>query len=452
MREALRKLIHIGFGALAFSVVYLGPEGSALLVLAAVLFNAVVLSGPLGRWLWRSVERERGFSVGILSYPISVLVLILVFWRQPEVAAATWGILAFGDGAATLLGSRYGRARLPWNPQKSWIGLVSYALFGGLAATLILGWTRLHQEPPTEVSWPFLAMVATFTVLISAFLESQAQKLDDNVGVPILTGLLLFGLLSTEGYWTAAFVGGPFLVAVAQGFAMNLTFGLVAFAARSIDGSGVVAGTVLGTVIYAFLGPQGLLLLGAFFVLGSAASRLGYRQKLALDLAQEEGGRRSARHAIANAGVPAVLAVFAVATPQADLYRLAFAAAFAAAASDTLESEIGQLWGGTPRLLTTLRQVPRGTDGAVSLVGSLAGLSGALILAILGWWVDFYPATGIVLVTAGGFLGSVSDSLMGATLERQGLLDNEAVNALSILVGALVTLALAAVLQVPQGA
>lgn len=444
-RETLRKLIHISFGGLAFSVVYLGPAGSALLVLAAVLFNAIVLPWFGGRRLWRPDEKARGFSVGIVSYPVSVLFLILIFWRRPEVAASAWGILAFGDGFATLVGARYGRVRLPWNRRKSWVGLVSYSLFGAVAATFLLGWARIYQDPLAVVGWPFLVVVAAVVSLLSAFLESQPQGLDDNVGVPILTGLLLFGLLSTEGYWILAFESGPFLMALAQGLAINLIFGLAAFAARSIDGLGVVAGTVLGTVIYVFLGFQGLLLLGTFFVLGTAATRLGYRQKSAGQLAQEAGGRRGARHAIANASVPAFLALLAVATAQGDLYLFAFAGAFAAAASDTLESEIGQLWGGTPMLVTTLRPVPRGTDGAVSLVGSLAGVVGAAILAVLGWSVGFYPPAGIALVTMGGFLGSAFDSLLGATLERWGLLDNEAVNALSTLAGALATLGLAAV-------
>lgn len=443
-RETLRKLVHIAFGFLAFAAAFLGPGRTAVVILAALVFNAAVLPRIGGRRLWREAEKVRGFSVGMLSYPASVLVLVLIFWRRPEIAAAAWGVLAFGDGMATLMGSAFGRSRLPWNPKKSWVGTISHGVFGAVAATLLLGWTLTRQAAAVEISWPFLALIGSAAALFSAFLESQPQELDDNVGVPLLTGLFLFGLSATEGYWTAELDPYAFLHAVVSGLVANLVLGALAYKARSIDVSGAVAGTVLGTVIYAFLGWRGFLLLVAFFVLGSAATRLGHEEKVAHRLAQDAGGRRSARHAVANAGVPALLAFFAAATPYGSLLLPAFAAAFASAASDTLESEIGQLKGGRTVLITTFERVPRGTDGAVSLAGTLAGLAGSAVIALLGWAVGLYAPGGILVVAVAGFLGSVADSLAGATLERRGLLDNEAVNVMCTLAGALVAVGLGA--------
>ncbi len=445
-REIPRKLIHIAFGFLAFAVAFLGPLGSALMAASAVAFNAFVLPRVGGRLLWRADELERGRSVGILLYPVSVLVLVLVFRQRLEVAAAAWGILAFGDGMAALVGSTLGGRRLPWNRRKSWLGSLSYWVFGGLGAAALLGWTLTHQASPPPVSWPFLAAAAAVAAAISAGLESQPQGLDDNLGVPLVTGLVLFGLMSSEGYWTSEIESAALLTAVVTGLGVNLALGVLALKARSIDVSGVVAGTAVGTAIYAFLGWRGFLLLGAFFVLGTGATKLGYRRKAELGLAQESGGRRSARHAVANAGVAAAAAVFAATTPHAELYLPAFAAAFAAAAADTLESEIGQLWGRRTVLLTTFEPVPRGTDGAVSFAGTAAGIAGAALVAVLGWAVGFYSLAGVVVVTVAGFTGSVCDSLLGATLERRGLLDNEAVNFSSTLAAALTGAGLTAIL------
>src|SRR6185503_7894139 len=100
-------------------------------------------------------------------------------------------------------------------------------------------------------------------------------------------------------------------------------------------------------------------LLLAFFVIGSAATKLGYRRKEAARLAQENKGRRGARHALANAGV-------------------------ATAAADTSSSEIGQLLGRRTYLPTNFKPVPRGTEGAVSLEGTLAGILASLVIASLG--------------------------------------------------------------------
>ena len=251
---------------------------------------------------------------------------------------------------------------------------------------------------------------------------------------------MLSYLLSTEGAWESL---SEILDTrqVAVGLAVNVGLAALGYLTASISFSGAVVGLGLGTVVWSCLEWEGYLLLLAFFVIGTGATRLGFRQKESLGLAEARRGRRGARNAIANMGVAAVCAVFAVLTPLREIFVLAFAGAFAAATADTLESEIGQLWGGRPRLLTTWRPVPAGTDGGVSTVGTLAGAAGALVLAGLGWAVGFYGASGFVAVAIAGFVAPIIESLIGATLERAGLLNNEAVNTLNTLAGALLAVA-----------
>ena len=202
-------------------------------------------------------------------------------------------------------------------------------------------------------------------------------------------------------------------------------------------GPGAVAGILIGTLIFTFQGGAGLLLMASFVAFGSGATRLGYARKARRDLAQVAGGRRGARNAIANLGVAATAAVFAATTPHVALYLAAFVAALAAATGDTVSSEIGQLWGRRTRLVTTLRPVPPGTNGGISLTGTLAGLGGSMTIAGLGWIVGFYPWSTVALVTLAAWVGTTVDSLAGATLERREMLDNEAVNFLCTLVAAL---------------
>ncbi|MCB1057494.1 MAG: hypothetical protein KDD11_18495, partial [Acidobacteria bacterium] len=118
--ELARKVVHMAVGLIAFAVRPLGPVLAALCALAALLFNLFILPRIGGRKLWRRAESERGMSVGIVLYPLTVLLLILAFHRHLEVAAGVWGILAFGDGMASVVGMAIGRHRLPWNPRKSW--------------------------------------------------------------------------------------------------------------------------------------------------------------------------------------------------------------------------------------------------------------------------------------------------------------------------------------------
>jgi uncharacterized protein (TIGR00297 family) len=103
----------------------------------------------------------------------------------------------------------------------------------------------------------------------------------------------------------------------------------------------------------------------------------------------------------------------------------------AEAAADTVSSEIGQVLGGRPRMITTLRLVAPGTDGGVSLIGTLAGMAAAAIVAATGAWALDGGAALYWISTAGGVFGLFFDSLLGATLERRGWLNNDAVNFLS---------------------
>jgi uncharacterized protein (TIGR00297 family) len=147
------------------------------------------------------------------------------------------------------------------------------------------------------------------------------------------------------------------------------------------------------------------------------------------------------------AAVAAPLAAFAPEAVVPPLLAVAFAAAFATAAADTASTEVGQLLRRRTVLLTTLRPVPPGTDGGVSLPGTAAALGAAVLVAGLGGGLGLYgPAgawVGAMVAAAGGFLGAAADSLLGATLERRGLLDNDRVNLLATLAGALLGAALA---------
>ena len=112
------------------------------------------------------------------------MLLAVAFRERPEVIAAAWGVLAFGDGLATVIGRSWGRLRLSWNPEKSWAGSLGYWMFGTLAAGTLLWWSS-----PDTTDVALLWGVSVVVVLGSALLESLPLKIDDNLIVPLLTGL-----------------------------------------------------------------------------------------------------------------------------------------------------------------------------------------------------------------------------------------------------------------------
>ncbi|MGA7885508.1 MAG: DUF92 domain-containing protein [Acidobacteriaceae bacterium] len=175
-----------------------------------------------------------------------------------------------------------------------------------------------------------------------------------------------------------------------------------------------------------------------------AATRFGRPRKEALGLAEDTRGRRASQVA-ANLGVaglaviPAAGSVAFVSGTLADRAALTMMlAALAEAAADTVSSELGQVLGGEPRLLTTLQPVPAGTDGAITWVGTLAGCAGAAAVVATGQAALLLTRTEAVICLCAAIGGLFFDSLLGAFPERRGWLNNDAVNALSTLFAAVV--------------
>jgi uncharacterized protein (TIGR00297 family) len=214
-------------------------------------------------------------------------------------------------------------------------------------------------------------------------------------------------------------------------------FAALAYALGMISRSGVLGGLLVGTAIYASLGPHGFAVLALFVIGGSLLTRLGYVSKERSGIAQEHGGRRSARNAVANCAVATFCAILSAATGS-EPFTAAFVASLGAAFADTAESEIGQLFSRTPRLITTLQKVPPGTDGAISVPGTLAGVGAAGLTAALGLVLGMLgtPVSALVVAIA-AFLGTIADSLIGALSPRAG---NELTNVLCTLVAALLAL------------
>ena len=78
----------------------------------------------------------------------------------------------------------------------------------------------------------------------------------------------------------------------------------------------------------------------------------------------------------------------------------------AAATADTWATEVGTLAGGTPRSIRTLRPVPAGTSGGVSVVGTLASVLGALLLPALALAMH-WPTAVVAGAVAGGLLAAL---------------------------------------------
>lgn len=177
----------------------------------------------------------------------------------------------------------------------------------------------------------------------------------------------------------------------------------------------------------------------AVFLLAFAATKIGKAKKERLGTAEDKRGRNAAQVA-ANLGAAALAATASLPfiRPGANAGYLNLVlpiAALAEAAADTVSSEIGQVFGGLPRSITTFRRVEPGTDGGITLLGTLSGVLAAAIVAAVAVWgtgswsihsEDGWLVFGIG--SLGGVCGLLFDSVLGDLIERRGWLNNDAVN------------------------
>ena len=181
--------------------------------------------------------------------------------------------------------------------------------------------------------------------------------------------------------------------------------------AGSLDASGALAASMIGTCVYAGLGLRGTVLMLGFFIPSSALSKYTKRLRPS-GAAIEKAGPRDAAQVFANGGI-AALAALAGERPWA---RRAFAAALAAAGSDTWSTEIGTTFGGIPRSILSNRSDTIGMSGGVSDIGLLGGAAGAIWMALLaGAWRISRPRS----IALAGLSGCLIDSVLGATLQAR---------------------------------
>jgi uncharacterized protein (TIGR00297 family) len=388
---------------------------AAPFLLLAGLGLYVVDDGPLFELFARPGDREEGRLFGLASFSLTIagLAILTVQFGMP-VAAFVGSVLALSYGN---LGEQVVRRYTT----EDILGAAGFTVAGGLAA--LAGQAAAASLTAAPFDLPVAAFLGVAGALLAALLRTVLFTRDDPL-VLSSVGLLLwlFADLSLSVTTTRVVVA----------LAVTAGLGYVSYALETASLPGMLTGVFLG-LLTIVLGDYGwFAMLITFFGVGGLSTKFRYDEKLSRGVAQENEGARGSGNVLANS-LAALAAVLAAAASPAYLpvpptvFLFAFAGAVAAALADTLSSEIGGLFD-NPRLITTLRRVDPGTDGAVTWQGELAGLTGAAVIA--GIAVLAFPTVGALggaVVVAAGFVGMTVDSVVGATLEG-GRLDNEAVN------------------------
>ncbi len=217
-------------------------------------------------------------------------------------------------------------------------------------------------------------------------------------------------------------------------FVVSLTFAALVWVLRAATPAAAGCGAMvcllvgLGTARAGHtVARSGLLPLVALFVLTFAATRAGRLRKASAGLAESRHGR-AAGQVLANLGAAGLVAGGLLTLHVGRGGPVLLLAALAEATADTVSSELGQAFGGAPRMVTTLKRVAPGTDGAVTLLGTGAGVAAAGVVTLTGWFAMGLDGRAASVAFASGVAGLFFDSLLGATVEREGGLGNDLVN------------------------
>ena len=434
-------MLHIGVVGLAFLLRFLTPAQAMLMAAGAVVMNAVLLPRLVGRWVVRPDEQRSAMPAGIVLYPIAVLATIACLPHRLDLVAGAWGILAVGDGVATLAGRAFGRGgpHWPWNPHKSLAGSLAFVVAGGGMAIVLMRWTAPAVTPPPTATFVVWASLAA--AVVAMLVESIDLRVDDNLSVTLSAAATLWVLslvdaASVRAAWPL--MADRLLPAVA----VNAVVAALVMRARLVDAGGAVAGAVVGIAIALGGGLPGWMMLLAAFVAAAATSRFSERDKRVHGIAEEREGRRGAGNAIANCGVAAIAALAAVTTPHTALALMAMVTGLVAGASDTVASEVGKALRGTTYSVLTLSRVVPGTPGAMSVAGTLAGLASAGALAALAAGLGLIGPSALWIVVAAATLGALVESVLAATFETRGLMTNDVLNFINTAVAAAIAVAL----------
>lgn len=204
--------------------------------------------------------------------------------------------------------------------------------------------------------------------------------------------------------------------------------------------SAAITGGLVGLLVFIGASYTGVVMMAAFFIIATVATSWRINEKTQSGLAENNKGRRTTGQVIANSGVAGLLGLLVWLYPQhANVFRLMIAASLAAATSDTLSSELGNIYGRRFYNIVTLKKDIRGLDGVISLEGSIAGVIGSSAIALI-YAAGFGWNKHIIIIIVAGTIGNISDSILGATLERSRYLNNDVVNFLNTLIAALAAL------------
>lgn len=456
-----RKFVHILTGILIAITPLLLKRPYPLLVISG---NFIVLNWIAIKKKWMpGMHATEKTSYGTVFYPISFFVLIILLWeRHRAILVTSMLIMAIADAMAAIIGEnvkkpiRYQFDGEPKSVQGSTFMLIVTFFITILGLKLFSPFENLTIQL-SKGFW-----IATMVAVIATACESISYKGSDNLTVPLGTAFTLHYMINHPSTQNLIFT---------IGIGIALFIAIVSYYFHFLNGSGAVSTFLLGAIVFGTGKWEFSLPILLFFVLSSLLSKMGKKWKQRFADTFQKGGRRDLGQVLANGGIAGVIVLLWNYFPN-DVWYFAYIGSLAAVTADTWATEIGVFSKIAPRDILTFKRVPPGTSGGITLLGLAGGLLGSFLIVFIGSFVtkrydDLTQATALFITVIGaGLLGSIVDSIIGATIQAQyqcgtcgkitekkihcqttktkltsgfNLVDNDVVNGICALSGALIS-------------
>ena len=400
--EKSRKFVHFSVGILCSISPYYFKTPLFPLIISAFFLSIIIFSFFNKKFLEKIHTRDR-VSYGLIYFPIAYIIQIICFWGYKEYFTLSFLILAICDPIASIIGNKKNNSKYftLWEDSKTLIGTSAFFLS---CFTLSFLFSYIFFNIPFYK----IILFSLFISFGSTLAEIMSNKGSDNISIPFFSILLMF---SFDNY-DIIILNIPNLMIVNHAtlfIIVSILFSL-AYYLKLLSASGYYSGFLMASIITFLGGLKYLTPLALFFILSSLLSVLSNDKNITIK------PKRNIIQVYANGGIGLLICCFNYFNPT-DMNYYLFLCSISAAISDTWATEIGKFSKSDPVSIINFKKVNKGYSGGVTFLGLLGSILGPTLLTFSCWISYHFSLKLVLLIIIIGFLGSILDSIIGATLQ-----------------------------------
>ena len=437
-----RKIVHLAVGNVViifpfvFSSIWYALIGPVFFI-PFTYFTCP--ASPVKKFRLKGVEA--GHTYGTVFYAISLTILTSLFFSPDAsnqnniILIGSFLPLVWGDGIGAVIGSKFGndKAYKIFGGTKTLLG--SWAAAFATFISVTLGCLILFQSLESVEVCIYIGLLSGF---VTAFIEALTPKGFDNIAVPLVNAIVLFGLYNLFHQNLKNLNEELSIISIIIAAVVGLIIAILSIIFKALTWDGAIAGFYFGIVILGLGSWTWGVMYFTFFILGSLSSFIGKKKKESISQEYEKGDTaRDSVQAMVNSIIPAIMSFLIVLIRNEPIIIIIGAGAIAVSLADTLGTELGALSRKEPHLsIKPWIKVPRGTPGAISLLGIISSIIGSTIIAIIGIGiaqVDKFvklkllnsllvlPSTiwlFVIPIIVGGTMGAYIDSISACTIQK----------------------------------